>query len=44
MDIKIPFYKDLGKIVKPTGILASNTSSLNIGKMAKASGRPSQGL
>lgn len=42
MDIKKPFYKTLGEIVKPSGILASNTSSLPIGAMAQASERPEQ--
>jgi len=38
--IKLPLYKKLGEIVKPAGILASNTSSLPINDMADASGRP----
>ncbi|KAF0711372.1 hypothetical protein As57867_005295, partial [Aphanomyces stellatus] len=33
-DIKKSFYKELGQIVKPSGILASNTSSLPIGDFA----------
>jgi 3-hydroxyacyl-CoA dehydrogenase len=39
LDIKIPFYENLGKVVKPEAIFASNTSSLAITKMALASGR-----
>ncbi|OQR95289.1 hydroxyacyl-coenzyme A dehydrogenase, mitochondrial precursor [Thraustotheca clavata] len=42
VDIKKVFYKELGGIVKPSGILASNTSSLSIGDFAGSSGRPSQ--
>lgn len=38
-DIKIDFYKKLGKIARPDAILASNTSSLPITNMAVASGR-----
>ena len=37
--IKLPFYENLGKTVKPGAIFASNTSSLSIGIMAEASGR-----
>ena len=40
IEVKIPFYKQLGEIVKPEGILASNTSSLPIHSMADPSGRP----
>ena len=39
INIKVPFYEDLGKLVKPEAIFASNTSSLAITKMALASGR-----
>ena len=42
IDVKIPFYKELGSIVKPSGILASNTSSLPISVMAQPSGRASK--
>jgi 3-hydroxyacyl-CoA dehydrogenase len=38
--LKVPFYEGLGKVVKPSAIFASNTSSLPITKMAVASGRP----
>jgi len=41
-DVKIEFYSQLGNIVKPNAIFASNTSSLSITPMAIASGRPSQ--
>ena len=40
IDIKKKFYSDLGAITKPSAILASNTSSLRITDLAKASGRP----
>jgi hypothetical protein len=40
MEIKNKFYKELGSIVKPSGIFASNTSSFEIGFMTEASGRP----
>ena len=39
LNVKIPFYKNLGQLVKPEAIFASNTSSLAITKMALASGR-----
>ena len=42
VNIKKPFYKELGEIVKPSGILASNTSSLAISDFAGSSGRASQ--
>lgn len=38
--IKVPFYQNLGSVVKPEAIFASNTSSLPITEMAMASGRP----
>lgn len=40
LDVKIPLYKQLGKITKPTAILGSNTSSLAIADFARPSGRP----
>lgn len=40
--IKIDFYKNLGKIVNHDAVFASNTSSLAITNMAVASGRPKQ--
>lgn len=38
--MKIPFYKQLGGIVKPGAIFGSNTSSLKIADFARPSGRP----
>ena len=40
--IKLELFKRLGEIVKPSGILASNTSSIPITKLAASSGRASQ--
>lgn len=39
-DLKINFYKQLGPLIKPSCVFASNTSSLQITAMAIASGRP----
>ncbi len=39
-DIKMDMFKKLGDICKPDVILASNTSSISITEMGKASGRP----
>ncbi|GAA5500948.1 putative 3-hydroxybutyryl-CoA dehydrogenase [Deinococcus xinjiangensis] len=38
--VKAELFKKLGEIVKPDGILASNTSSIPITALASASGRP----
>ncbi|MBB5233466.1 3-hydroxyacyl-CoA dehydrogenase family protein [Deinococcus budaensis] len=38
--IKAQLFRQLGEIVKPDGILASNTSSIPITSLATASGRP----
>ncbi|CAN0027591.1 unnamed protein product, partial [Heterosigma akashiwo] len=38
--VKLPLYAELGRLVKPAGVLASNTSSLPVREMADASGRP----
>jgi 3-hydroxyacyl-CoA dehydrogenase len=38
MEIKIDFFKNLGKIIRPEAVFASNTSSLPITAMALASG------
>lgn len=38
--IKLELFKKLGDIVKPDGILSSNTSSIPITALASASGRP----
>ena len=40
MELKIGFYKSLGQLINPNCIFASNTSSLEITSMGKASGRP----
>jgi 3-hydroxybutyryl-CoA dehydrogenase len=37
--LKLELFTDLGRIVKPSGVLASNTSSIPITKLAAASGR-----
>jgi 3-hydroxybutyryl-CoA dehydrogenase len=38
--LKCDLFRDLGRIVQPSGVLASNTSSIPITKLAAASGRP----
>jgi 3-hydroxyacyl-CoA dehydrogenase len=40
MNLKKQIFADLGRITKPSCILASNTSTLDIDEFAKASGRP----
>jgi 3-hydroxybutyryl-CoA dehydrogenase len=40
--IKLELFKQLGQILKPSGVLASNTSSIPITKLAAASGRAAQ--
>lgn len=40
MAIKTPVYKDLARIARADAILASNTSGLPVGELAKLSGRP----
>jgi 3-hydroxyacyl-CoA dehydrogenase len=42
MHLKKQIFADLGRIAKPSAILASNTSTLDIDEFAKASGRPAQ--
>jgi len=42
MRIKVPFWKQLGALCKPSAIFGSNTSSLPITAQAEASGRPAQ--
>jgi 3-hydroxybutyryl-CoA dehydrogenase len=37
--IKLELFKQLGQILKPSGVLASNTSSIPITKLAASSGR-----
>ena len=41
-DLKLKFYEQLGGIVQPGAIFASNTSSLQITGMAEVSARPKQ--
>jgi 3-hydroxybutyryl-CoA dehydrogenase len=41
-NLKLELFKALGSIVKPSGVLASNTSSIPITELATASGRPAQ--
>ena len=38
--VKLDLFRELGRIVKPDGVLASNTSSIPITSLATASGRP----
>ncbi|GGJ33897.1 3-hydroxyacyl-CoA dehydrogenase family protein [Deinococcus roseus] len=40
--LKLDLFQQLGQIVKPEGVLASNTSSIPITSLATASGRPAQ--
>lgn len=40
MSVKVPFYQNIGKIVKNSAIFATNTSSLSVSEMGDASGRP----
>jgi len=42
MALKRTIFADLGRLTKPTCILASNTSTLDIDEFAQASGRPGQ--
>ncbi len=44
LDIKEAIFRRLGEIAKPTAILASNTSSLDIDHLARCSGRPADVL
>ncbi|MER1968527.1 3-hydroxyacyl-CoA dehydrogenase NAD-binding domain-containing protein [Castellaniella sp. GW247-6E4] len=44
IDIKETIFRRLGEIAKPTAILASNTSSLDIDHLARCSGRPADVL
>ncbi|MEX2144617.1 MAG: 3-hydroxybutyryl-CoA dehydrogenase [Anaerolineales bacterium] len=41
-ELKLKLFKDLDKIAKPEAILASNTSSISINKLAAATQRPIQ--
>lgn len=40
MAVKAPLYAELGKLCKPSTILATNTSSFSVAEMGTASGRP----
>lgn len=42
IDLKIKVFKELDRIVKADAILATNTSSISITKIAAATGRPQQ--
>ena len=42
MDLKKAAFADLGRVTRPECILASNTSTLDIDELARASGRPGQ--
>jgi 3-hydroxybutyryl-CoA dehydrogenase len=44
LDAKETLFEQLGEIVKPEAILASNTSSISVTALAKASGRPERFL
>ena len=41
-DVKKKLFVQLDKITKPSAILASNTSSISITRLASATSRPSQ--
>ena len=41
-DVKKKLFKEQDKITKPSAILASNTSSISITRLASATSRPSQ--
>ncbi len=42
IDLKTKIFKDLDEVVKPAAILASNTSSISITKLAASTKRPTQ--
>ena len=42
VDLKLKIFGELSKIAKPSAILASNTSSISITKIASATDRPTQ--
>lgn len=42
IDLKLKIFKELDAVVKPSAILASNTSSISITKMAAVTKRPTQ--
>ena len=41
-DVKANVFRSLDRVLRPDAILASNTSSLSVGRMAEATERPSQ--
>jgi 3-hydroxyacyl-CoA dehydrogenase len=41
-ELKKSVFADIGKVARPDALLASNTSTLDIDELARASGRPSQ--
>jgi 3-hydroxyacyl-CoA dehydrogenase len=42
MDLKKQTFAELGRVTRPECVLASNTSTLDIDKIARSSGRPAQ--
>jgi 3-hydroxyacyl-CoA dehydrogenase len=44
MDLKKATFEELGRVTRPDCILASNSSTLDIGEFARASGRPANVL
>ncbi|GHM98546.1 3-hydroxybutyryl-CoA dehydrogenase [Cytophagales bacterium WSM2-2] len=42
VDLKLKIFKDIDEVAKPTSILATNTSSISITKIAAATKRPAQ--
>ncbi len=42
LELKEKLFRELGKTLKPEAIIASNTSSISITRLATATGRPSQ--
>jgi 3-hydroxyacyl-CoA dehydrogenase len=40
LDVKQRLFEKLGRVAKPGAVLASNTSTLDVGAIAQASGRP----
>ena len=42
VDLKLKIFADLDRLAKPSAILASNTSSISLTRIAASTGRPSQ--
>ena len=42
LSLKTTIFEELDRVVKPSGILATNTSSLSVTEIAKATNRPNQ--